>query len=260
MFRKQHEERDVTTTTEPEAQFPAEGCTCDPPSHSGHFSYCALCPVPQEGDDEATDFSPVYKLGEPAEYVSLQETQEAQETRPIPVLDPAKPIDWLEAADVLTPYHVDPEAYPDDPDWAEFLRGQLRLAIWYLSERVEGTAAPDLATVARRAAVILNAEPTAPECERWLGVRVATQFEGQEVKCRNPHTEVPGSRFRYTAQPEDPYFDATTRVDGICVRCMLLETRTDAAVPVLTGEVVPDKPAVKPRPVKARTPKAVTSG
>lgn len=181
------------------------------------------------------------------------DTEIMHHTAPIPVVSvEVEHNDWLAAAEAIEPYYNNPEQY-DDATWAEFLQGQLRLALWYIAERLNATAAPDLATVARRAAVILNAEPDADECERWLGIRISPEFEGQEVKCRNS-----SCRRKWTCQPEDPYYDAVgNRATGICVSCMLAETRTDAAVPEIEGTIVTPAAVKPPRP---RTPrKAVTS-
>jgi hypothetical protein len=99
--------------------------------------------------------------------------------------------------------------------------------------------------------VILTAEPDAPECERMLGIRISPEYEGSEVKCRNS-----SCRRKWTCQPEDPYYDAVSnRASGICVSCMLAESRTDAAVPELEGTVVVAKAVTRPR-----TRKAVTDG
>lgn len=155
---------------------------------------------------------------------------------PVIDIDAKEPINWELAAEAIDPYIVDPGQYAHDPEWAEFMRQQLGRCLWYLIERCDASAS-DLKAVARRAAVILNAEGDAPEMERQLGIRLAVQFEGQEVKCRSCRT-------RYVALPELPYYDATTRANGLCDKCVLTETRTDAAVPILTGSVVPKSTAV----------------
>lgn len=168
-------------------------------------------------------------------------------TQVIPVIDPSGPVDWLEAAGAIDPVMVWETEYSEE--WEDFKRFQMDRAWAYLGERRRAVAAPDLETVTRRAAVILRAEPEAPECERMLGIRVAAEFEGQEVKCRNS-----SCRRKWVCQPEDPYFDATgNRATGICVSCMLTETRTDAAVPEIEGQIV-----TVTRPRNGR--KAVTSG
>lgn len=176
------------------------------------------------------------------------------ETEVIPVLSTEEPNDWLAAADALDPDFVYQTEYSEE--WEQFKRYQMERAGMYLEERTKATAAPDLAAVARRAAVILNAEPEAPEVERMLGIRIAVGLEGQEVKCRTATC-----RRKWICLPEDPYFDAVTlangqpsRANGICVSCMLVETRTDAAVPELEaieGTVVGKPVVAKPRPRKA---------
>lgn len=166
----------------------------------------------------------------------------------IPVIDieAAAPVDWITAAEAIDPYIVDDQQYADTPDWAEFMRQQMGRCLWYLIERADASAS-DVASVARRAAVILNAEPEAPEMERMLGIRLATHLEGQEVRCRN---KACGNK--YTCLPELPYYDATTTSDGICAACVLTETRTDAAVPVVTGKVVGKSTAVAKTTARTR--------
>lgn len=160
----------------------------------------------------------------------------------IPVIDveAKEPIDWVLAAEAIDPYTHDLSQYADDPQWAEFMRGQMLRALNYMWERSHGSAS-DLKLVARRAAIILNAEPEAAEMERFDGIRLAVQFEGEEVKCRRCRT-------RYVALPEYPYYDATTRANGLCDKCVLQETRMDAAVPIVTGTVIPKTTAVAKRP------------
>lgn len=177
---------------------------------------------------------------------------DADATVAIPVIDVAakEPIDWQLAAEAIDPYTHDLSQYADDPEWAEWMRGQMLRSLTYMWERANGTAS-ELKTVARRAAIILNAEPDAPEMERMLGIRLATQFEGEEVKCRNS-----GCRLKYVALPEYPYYDATTRANGLCDKCVLEETRMDAAVPVVVGTVLSKSTAVAKRPRTARKDQA----
>jgi hypothetical protein len=134
------------------------------------------------------------------------------------------PIDWQAVADEFEPY----DGYLGEP--------QVGRTFWYLLERFHGGGC-DQTTVALRASVILRATPDAPELERMLGVKPNTTLEGQGVKCR-------ACKVKWTAIPENPYYEATTRADGLCLSCVLVETRTDDAVPVLEPTAVrrPRKP------------------
>lgn len=143
-------------------------------------------------------------------------------------------IDWLPAIRDTVPYYLNPPADLDD-QWVDWMRHQLGRALWYLTERVNATAT-DTSAVCRRAAIILNAEPQAPDLERNLGIRINLAAEGRQVKCRNS-----ACRKKWVAIPEDPYYDGTTAGNGICTACMLKETRTDDAVPVIEGVPVAAK-------------------
>jgi hypothetical protein len=149
--------------------------------------------------------------------------------------DLTQPIDWLAAADRYEP------GWRPGWMWVRHHR-----CCRYIEERL--SVARDPATVARRAAIILNAEPGAPLLELDDGIRYDPTVEGRPVKCRNT-----ACRRRWVAIPEDPYFDGTTRADGICLACVLLETRTDDATPVLEAVVVtrPRKPKAAPADVEA---------
>jgi hypothetical protein len=133
--------------------------------------------------------------------------------------------------------------------WPGHRHLQCGRAVAYLAERAGG-GGTTAAAVARRAAVILNAPPGAPELERMLGIRLAVHLEHQAVKCRNR-----ACRRRWTCLPEDPYYDATTAANGLCGRCVLAETRLDAAVRVIEPtRVRPPRKPRKPRPAGGQVP------
>jgi hypothetical protein len=179
------------------------------------------------------------------------EAGEASRTREFDP-DTSQPIDWLAAA-----------AEYDAVLRPEFRWDQANQTLEYLKERVHGGGIGS-PSVSRRAANILNAnrdnahywDPWAggkwvrvtPDFELWHGVRYDSAVEGRQVKCRNA-----ACRRRWKATPEDPYYDGTTRADGICRACVLLETRTDDATPVLEAVVVtrPRKPKAAPADVEA---------
>lgn len=158
------------------------------------------------------------------------------------------PIDWIALAEQAGPF------YPDIPDdWQGYHSyAQVHRALWHMIERLDSS---DPETLARRTAVILNADPAAPELERMLGIRLAVDLEGQNVKCQ-------GCRRKWVCLPEDPYYDAVNAASGLCGTCMLAETRTDAAVPVLEGQVIEPGAVVKPitsRPTRPRRRKTASS-
>jgi hypothetical protein len=107
----------------------------------------------------------------------------------------------------------------------------------YLQDRAER----EDPRIPARAAAILLAGWDAPEAEQRDGIRINTALEGEQVKCRDCHR-------KWHAIPEDPFYDATTKTDGLCFACVLIETRTTAAVPVIEGVVVKKRPR---RAVKA---------
>jgi len=123
-----------------------------------------------------------------------------------------------------------PEPIPtvSEREWIGYKLGQVDSALGLLAER------PSIPDVAGRAAVILMADPWAPELERVFGGRTAS-FEGQMCKCRT-------CKRKYVEVPEDPYLNATTRADGVCSPCFLLaESQHPDQVPVLTGKIVKPK-------------------
>lgn len=92
---------------------------------------------------------------------------------------------------------------------------------------------------ARRVGVILHARPDAPELERLLGGRATELLNGREVRCA-------ACKRTWTATPEEPYLNGTvpeaedaTPDDGLCCPCLTKESRTDDAIPVLTGTITP---------------------
>src|SRR6266700_1863744 len=94
--------------------------------------------------------------------------------------------------------------------------------------------APDLL---RRAVNILRAQPASPHLEQMAGGKAADDMLGQQVRCSGPCMRT------YTASPEDPWLNAATQPDGTvtggCAGCLAMpQSRTDEAVPVLTGAVV----------------------
>ena len=125
-------------------------------------------------------------------------------------------LDWLTLAAELQPM--------PRPDWKW---DQHARTLQYLTDRAE-RADP---RIPARAANILLAGWHAGEAEQWDGIRTNTALEGQQVRCRACKT-------RWTACPEDPAYDATSKSDGLCFACVLKETRTDDAVPVIEGVVV----------------------
>ena len=137
------------------------------------------------------------------------------------------PNDWLAAAPACRPYR--------DTRWGRHKNAQAYRARQYLEQRVDGGGS-GTETVLRRAAVILAARPGAPELERMLGIRAALHAEGTDVKCRD-------CRKTWTCLPGEPYYEAAGTDDGLCLACMLAETRRDVAVPAIEATAVVTGPA-----------------
>jgi hypothetical protein len=151
---------------------------------------------------------------------------------PAPVITIDGPNDWLAAAPGWRPYR--------DTRWGRHKNAQVYRARQYLAQRVDGGGS-GTETVFRRAAVILAARPGAPELERMLGIRAALDLEGQDVRCRD-------CRKTWQCQPAEPCYEAGPD-GGLCLACMLAETRRDVAVPAIEATAVtgPAKPRAKAR-------------
>jgi hypothetical protein len=144
------------------------------------------------------------------------------------------PNDWLAAIAGWRPYR--------DTRWGRHKNIQALRARQYIEQRLDGGGATREA-VFRRAAVIISARPGALHFERALGMRAALQLEGTDVRCRT-------CRKTWKCLPEEPCYEATAADDGLCLACMLAETRPDA-------DVIPVEPAAvigprKPRKTAAR--------
>ena len=153
------------------------------------------------------------------------------------------PNDWLAAAPACRPY--------PDTRWGRHKGAQVYRARQYLAQRVDGGGS-GTETVKRRAAVILAARPGAPELERMLGVREALHAEGTDVKCRD-------CRKTWKCLPGEPYYEADGADDGLCLACMLAETRRDVAVPAIEATAVVTGPA-KARAKRGAKAKAAEDG
>ena len=146
------------------------------------------------------------------------------------------PNDWLAAA------AGHPVRYRNTR-WGRHKRIQAGRCRAYLAERADGGSA-GTERVVRRAAVILAASPGAPELERMLGIRAALHAEGTDVKCRD-------CRKTWKCLPAEPYYEADGADDGLCLACMLAETRRDVAVPAIEATAVVTGPA-KARKARAK--------
>jgi len=152
-----------------------------------------------------------------------------------PVITVTGPNDWLAAAAV---HRV---RFPRSA-FGQHERRQLGRCCAYLAERAEGGSAGTGAVI-RRAAVILAAPPGAPELERMLGMRAALHLEGGDVRCRD-------CRKTWKCLPAEPYYEAASADDGLCLACMLAETRRDVAVPAIEPAGV-----IRPRKRKPAAPR-----
>jgi hypothetical protein len=105
---------------------------------------------------------------------------------------------------------------------------QCRRAFAYIEAR---TGMADQGKVCARAAVIAGAPICAPRSELEMGVRHAPDLlTGCTVRCRS-------CRQSWTCLGGD-YWDGTTKTNGLCFGCLLADTRTDLAQPVLTGKII----------------------
>ena len=154
------------------------------------------------------------------------------------------PNDWLAAA------AGHPVRYRNTR-WGRHKRIQAGRCRAYLAERADGGSA-GTERVVRRAAVILAASPGAPEVERMLGIRAALHAEGTDVKCRD-------CRKTWKCLPAEPYYEADGADDGLCLACMLAETRRDVAVPAIEATAVVTGPA-KARAKRSAKAKAEADG
>ena len=121
-----------------------------------------------------------------------------------------------------------------DGDWRQIINAVDLLAV--------RAALPD---VVERAAVVLVAQPMAPEHESILGGKAYAGLNGQEVGCGV-------CKRQWVQTPEDPVLNPTENV-GTCCPCWVQISRTDAAVPVIEGVIV-DKPA-DDKPKRQRRPR-----